>query len=94
MARAAIREAGEEIGITLQPSELEFALVMHRQAEDPRIDFFFSATNWRGEVRNLEPEECDELRWAPFDTLPRNVVPYVRLGIECFRGGDPYAEFP
>lgn len=94
VARAAIREAAEEVGMTLQPSDLAFALFMHRQAEQPRIDFFFAVSRWVGEPQNLEREKCDQLRWAPLDDLPRNVIPYVRLGIERFRAGNRYAEFP
>jgi len=90
---AAIRESCEEVGVEIGGDEAPFALVMHRQAEAPRIDFFFVVERWSGEVRNREPEKCDELRWAAIDALPPNMVPYVRHAIGCYQAGDRYAEF-
>ncbi len=89
---AALRESREEVGVEISRDDVSFALVIHRQAESPRIDFFFAVERWDGEVRNCEPEKCDELRWAPLDALPSNVVPYVRHAIGCYAAGEEYAE--
>lgn len=91
--QAGIREALEEVGVGLKPSDLRFALVMHRMAEEERIDFFFAATEWDGEPTNREPEKCDELLWSPLDELPANAVPYVRRAIQAFRASETYVEF-
>lgn len=90
---ACVREAFEETGIRLTEAGLTFALVMHRQAEAERIDFFFSATDWDGEPRNHEPDKCDELRWALFSELPQNTIPYIRHAFKVWRTGTRYAEF-
>ena len=90
---AAIREAAEEVGVRLAADELSFAVVMHRRAEAERIDFFLSATTWTGEPYNREPGKCDELRWAPSESLPENTVPYVRRGIEAYLAGERFVEF-
>lgn len=90
---AAVREALEEVGVDLQPSNLSHALVMHRRAESERIDFFVIARVWDGEPRNCEPDRCDELRWAPTGGLPANVVPYVRRAIGAWMDGERYVEF-
>ena len=90
---AAEREALEEVGAALQVRDLSFALVLHRKAEQERIDFFFAATRWDGELFNREPGKCDELRWAPFGSLPENTVPYVRRGIEAYLAGERFVEF-
>ena len=37
---AAIREAGEELGVCLKPEMLEVIHVMHRKSNDERVDFF------------------------------------------------------
>lgn len=93
-ARAAcVREAREETGIELAEEDLSFALVMHRNAEAERIDFFFNATRWDGEPQNREPEKCDELRWCAVSELPENMVPYVRRSVDAWREGLRYAEF-
>jgi 8-oxo-dGTP pyrophosphatase MutT (NUDIX family) len=79
---AAAREALEEVGVTLAPADLRVLGVMHRKAEDERIDFFLEATRWAGEIVNREPEKCDELRWVETDRLPAHVVPYVQRALE------------
>jgi 8-oxo-dGTP diphosphatase len=84
---ATIREACEEVGITLAPEDLTVVGVMHRRSDDERIDFFLVATRWAGAIRNAEPEKCDALIWAPLDDLPENMVPYVRRALENYRRG-------
>jgi 8-oxo-dGTP diphosphatase len=84
---AAAREVLEEAGVVIDADGLTFAGVMHRRANDERIDFFFEARAWDGELTNAEPEKCDELAWYEFDDLPPNVVAYVRRAIENYRAG-------
>jgi len=95
---AACREALEEVGIALQPEQLEFKHVAHRQAEEgshERVDFYFLATNWSGEPVNTEPDKCDELRWAAYDDLPPNMVPNVRQALADVQAGRYYSDaFP
>jgi 8-oxo-dGTP diphosphatase len=93
VTQAAIREALEETGAAIEPGELRHTLVMHRRAEEERIDFFVAVERWSGEPSNTEPAKCDELRWVPLDALPKNVVPYVRRAIAGFRAGEGYVEF-
>jgi 8-oxo-dGTP pyrophosphatase MutT (NUDIX family) len=100
---AAIREACEEVGVALDPSDLEVVHVMHRAgdggpgrsptAEDERIDFFLAVHGWSGEPYNAEPEKCDDLRWFAVDTLPPNLIPYVRSALACMWVGIRYSEF-
>ncbi|MBA2454217.1 MAG: NUDIX domain-containing protein [Chloroflexia bacterium] len=82
---AMIREAAEEAGIEIAPADLEVIGVMHRLANDERVDFFLAASSWQGELRNCEPDKCDDLAWFEIDDLPENVVPYVRRAIENHR---------
>jgi ADP-ribose pyrophosphatase YjhB (NUDIX family) len=58
---------------------------MHRLSNDERVDFFLAASSWQGELRNCEPDKCDDLAWFEIDDLPENVVPYVRRAIENHR---------
>lgn len=87
VATAANREAREEAGIAIAPADLAVVGVMHRRAEDERIDFFVAATRWTGELVNAEPHKCDDLAWFPLDRLPDNVVPYVRRALDNYRRG-------
>lgn len=75
---AAQREATEELGIT--DVALEFAFTMQRtrggEAIDERVDFFFTARDWTGEPRIVEPDKAGELRWCPLSELPDPMVPH------------------
>jgi ADP-ribose pyrophosphatase YjhB (NUDIX family) len=88
------REIREEVGITVKPEDLEVVQVMHRKAaKDERIDFFMTAASYTGEIQNCEPHKCDDLRWFALDTLPDNMVDYVKVAVENYTAGIRYAEF-
>ena len=92
---AMIREAREEIGITLVPEQLEFVHVSYRPPHDEtgdRVDFFFRATSWSGEVKNAEPDKCDDLAWVNPNQLPNNMTPHVRHIIGLIEQGIPFSE--
>ncbi|WP_202127649.1 NUDIX domain-containing protein [Clostridium sp. C8-1-8] len=84
---AMIREAREEAGIEIKPKNIQFAGVMHRKSNDERIDFFFSADSWDGEIINMEPHKCDDLSWFEIDNLPPNVIPYIKKAITNYISG-------
>ena len=90
---AMLREAREEVGITLSLDALQVVGVMHRKADDERIDFFFAASEWAGEPTNCEPDKCDELAWFALDALPANVIPYVRRALDNYRRGIGFDSF-
>ena len=90
---AGVREAHEEIGVTIDPADMVFAGVFHRREDDERVDFFVQVQRWGGEPFNAEPEKCDELRWVDLDNLPEKTIPYVRQAIENFQAGIPFEEF-
>jgi 8-oxo-dGTP diphosphatase len=93
-ARAAMqREAREEAGLELPAGSLTLFHVMHRNADDERLSFFFAAGAWSGEPVNLESNKCDDLSWFPIAAMPRNTVEYVRVAIERGFKGEKYSEF-
>jgi len=81
------REAKEEGGIDIALDNLQVVQVMHRKKEDERIDYFFVCKQWDGEVRIMEPNKCDEIRWADIDALPQNTVDYIVEAIKNYREG-------
>lgn len=94
-AEALIREAKEEIGINVNSDNLQLAHVSYRPIHDDtgtRVDFFFSAKNWDGEIVNNEPDKCDELRWIHPDDLPANTTPHVKNAIACVERGEYFSE--
>jgi 8-oxo-dGTP diphosphatase len=88
------REIKEEIGIILDIEKVALVHTMHRNCGDhERVDFFFTAKEWQGEIKNMEPSKCDDLSWFPMNQLPSNTIDYIRAAIECWQKGIPYSEF-
>jgi 8-oxo-dGTP diphosphatase len=91
--QAAIREANEEVGVIIEPADIQIVHVMNRKSVDERIDFFIEVRYWAGEVTNNEPQKCDDLTWMAIDSLPHNTIPYVKRAIENYQAGIFYSEF-
>jgi len=88
------REIREEIGIVIKPEDLQVVHVMHRKARaDERIDFFMVCSQYEGEIVNNELDKCDDLQWFPLDSLPLNMVEYVRIAIDHYQAGTLYSEY-
>lgn len=88
LTEAIIREAKEEVGINLNVNDLEFSHISYRPRHDntdDRIDIFFKTSKWEGEVKNMEPEKCDNLDWFSMDNLPENMTYHVRDAIKCMQ---------
>ena len=98
MREGIVREAKEEIGIDITVDDLEFVLVQHRWCPDAgnphaRVGFYFVPKKWRGEIKNPEPDKCDDLQFFAFDALPLNIVPHIRAALESYQKGEKYAEY-
>ncbi len=75
--------------------DLRLVHTMFRQKHDDtgdRVDYFFAATRWEGEVTNMEPEKCDDLRWVTPDELPENIAVHVRVAIGHAEKGEIFSE--
>lgn len=92
-----IREVEEEIGIALSPEEVEMVHAMHRNSgtvnNGNRMDMFFVARKWKGDIENKEPDKCDDVSWFDLDDLPENIIPYIRHALKCIRQGECYSEY-
>ncbi len=86
---AAIREAMEEVGVTIAAEHLDIA---HVTATPQRVSFFFRARQWIGEPENREPDKCDDIGWFALEALPDNIVPYIGVAIARIRAGERYSE--
>jgi len=94
VSMALAREASEEIGIKIDLKNIKYLHTMHRECGGyERIDIFFSAKKWEGEIINNEPEKCDDLSWFPLRKLPNNTIPYIRSAIMSCVKGVNYSEF-
>lgn len=84
---AACREALEELGVSIEASDLKPLTAMHRtqknhNAIDERVDFFFECWNWSGEPRLVETEKAADLGWFALSALPHPVVPHEEFVLE------------
>jgi len=82
---AMIREAKEEAGIDILKDDLKIVQVMHRKKpNEERIDYFFYCKKWKGDIINVEPNKCSELKWSSINNLPENTIEYIKYAIENF----------
>ncbi|UOE43039.1 NUDIX domain-containing protein [Agromyces larvae] len=87
----AVREASEELGVTIASDALAPLTTMHRRGRDDRpteqrVDFFFGCRDWQG-VPELRESTADELRWFALDALPARVVHHERHVLDLIAAG-------
>ncbi|MEU0239332.1 NUDIX domain-containing protein [Nocardiopsis sp. NPDC006198] len=87
--QAATREAGEEVGVLIDPGHLTLGAVVHhlQEAGHARMGLFFVATRWEGEPHNAEPDKAGKLVWADPRTLPSNTIAYPAAGVRAWLDG-------
>jgi mutator protein MutT len=92
----AVREAKEEVGVTVKAEDLKHVMTDHRHEvediENDWVDIFFEATKWEGQLFNAEPDVHSELKWFSLDSLPANMVPNVHAVLKKLQKGVRYTE--
>lgn len=90
---AAAREAREEVGVLIEPTDLEHVHTIHVNGSgpEPRLGLFFATRRWIGEPSNCEPEKCQALQWFPLTDLPDKVIDYPAAGIAGYRTGSRFS---
>lgn len=97
--QAIIREAHEELGITVINPLLRTIIAVKSQGiDDPAelwqdIGFFFQAVEYKGTPINAEPHEHDILEWFDSNALPLPIIPNVKHGIEQALQNITYGEW-
>lgn len=87
---AVIREASEEIGVTISQNDVQLVHTLHR-APDGYIDLFFTASKWTGEIYNKEPNLCDDVSWFDLNQLPDIMIPAVKSAITKYQQGEVFS---
>ncbi|HEX9153905.1 MAG TPA: NUDIX domain-containing protein [Candidatus Saccharimonadales bacterium] len=94
---AMVREAMEEVCVKVDISDLRFVHIVHRlcrgQIGQERLDIFFEATKWQGDIAIGEPDKCDDLSWCPMDDLPEDIIPFVKHVLTDIANGVGYSEY-
>jgi 8-oxo-dGTP diphosphatase len=91
---AVVREAGEEVGVLIDPADLRHVHSAHvvDTGREARIGLFFETRRWAGEPVNREPDKSYELRWFPLAKLPENLIAYPAAGIRGYLTGETYSQ--
>lgn len=78
---ATIREAKEEIGISIKRENLDMMHIYHRYNKGV-LKFVFRADKYEGTLSNAEPDKSAEIKWVEFDNLPEQIVPSIKTELE------------
>lgn len=91
---AAIREAKEEVGVTINAKDLTLCLTLHRKSDDSSwVDFIFKAEKWEGDLYNAEPHKHKEIKWFSPDKLPENIIPVTKFYFESIASGKRFRDY-
>ncbi|WP_054814093.1 NUDIX hydrolase [Nocardia arizonensis] len=90
---ALIREADEEIGVTIEANDVQFSHIMHNSSSGGRMAFFFTVRSWRGEPTNQEPDKCSGLEWFAADALPDHMIAYCRTAMDYIAVNQPFSAY-
>ncbi len=93
--QAIIREAKEEVNVDLTVDDIELVHVMYRPKHDDtgdRVGFFFKAKTWSGEIKNMEPDKCDDIKWLSMDS-DEKMTPHPKRAMEHIKKGIFYSEY-
>lgn len=75
-----VREAKEEVGVNVQPSDLKLIRISQTSAYgDDYMGFYFLCEKWQCEPTICEPEKCDDLGWYAPNDFPEKVTNGVRI---------------
>lgn len=81
---AAVREAQEELGIAVKREDLKPLFSM--QVSSDHVYFYFGCDQYEGIPTNIEPDQCDDLRFFNTDCLPDNLIAADKKALEMIFG--------
>jgi 8-oxo-dGTP diphosphatase len=93
IVEAAIRVAAAQAGITLHPSHVSLAHVMHDVSGAGRIAFFLTADGWDGEPGGAAASYID-FAWFDIDDLPASMIDRARVALRSCAAGTPFSTYP
>ena len=93
LVEAAARIAAAQVGITLDPTRITLAHVMHDVSGAGRMAFFLTADAWVGEPGTAAYSYSD-FGWFPLCELPANMIDRARVAVRNFAAGGRFSTYP
>ena len=81
LLQGVIRETREEVGIKLEDDKVRFVCFIRRASDNNYINSYFMYKDFDGDIINMEPEKCSELKWFDIDALPKDIIPNDKRAI-------------
>ena len=82
---AVIRTAKVEVNIDIKKEDIKPIQVMHQKSENYEyINYFFIADDYTGELKNNDPEFCEQIEWVDFKYPIDNMMPYINEAIKNY----------
>lgn len=94
--QAAVKELGEESNLRAKENYLDLIHVVDVSSTSSQFRYFylfFKCNKWFGEVKNNEPNKCDNLQWFDKKHLPRKFSPISFLAWKNIQKGSLYSEY-
>ena len=86
-----IREAKEEIGITIKREDMEILHIYHRY-KGGMLKFVFKTYKYEDIPINNELDKCEKIEWIDFENLPENIVPSIKIELDNIKNGVYYSK--
>jgi 8-oxo-dGTP diphosphatase len=84
---ASKRELLEETG--LKANNLKYVGVVKEWQDSYNfIHFIYLCTEWKGDLKLMEPDKCEDWEWFSLDSLPQDILPGHLQGIRLLLEGD------
>lgn len=94
MSEAMIREAKEELNIIINPRDLEFITLIHKNIGNGiYLNLYFKTTKWINEPVINEPFKNAEIKWFSLHNLPDNLVNDRKEAIKNYLENIKYSEY-
>lgn len=96
MTAAAVREAKEELGVTVAAENLQFAVLIHKCDKLCNLVYYnayFVCAEFDGEPTIREPEKCSELKWVDIDDLPDDLIDDRKCALKAYLDDKHYLEY-
>lgn len=94
METAMCREAKEELNIDINPEDLEFICLIHKNlGRGIYVNVYFKVTKWNGEPIINEPHKNAEIKWFNINELPKNLINDRIEAIHNYKENIKYCEY-